>query len=78
MSEAAEKLKAQLLELPEDDRIELANFIYDSLPDPAEERMEETEFDAMLQQRNEELESGKVAGVPAEQVMNRLREKFAK
>ena len=78
MSEAAEKLKARLLELPEDERIELANFLFDSVPYPAEKPIEDAEFDAMLQRRIEELETGKVVGVPAEQVMNRLREKFSK
>lgn len=36
------------------------------------------DFDAVLQRRIEELETGKVVGIPAEEAMKRLREKYAK
>jgi putative addiction module component (TIGR02574 family) len=79
MSETAERLKASLLELPEVDRLELANFLYDSLPPaPGVLDADDTGFDAVLQRRLDDLESGKVVGIPAEQVMKRLREKYAK
>lgn len=79
MSETAEKLKASLLELSEVERLELANFLYDSLPlPPGVMSSDDPTFDTMLQRRIDEMESGKVVGIPAEQVMKRLREKYAK
>ena len=79
MSEAAEKLKTALLELPVAERLEMMDFLYESLPTPPGGLQEGTsEFDAMLQRRAEELESGKVRGVPAEVVLERLRKKYMK
>lgn len=60
MSENAEKLKDMLLELPEEERVEIANFIYDSLPcGPETMNEDDADFDAMLQRRIEELETGR-------------------
>jgi putative addiction module component (TIGR02574 family) len=79
MSEAAEKLKTALLELPEADRWELLGTLFDSLPVPPGTMSEDDpSFDAMLQRRIEEMDSGKVKGVPAEELMERLRQKYAK
>lgn len=79
MSEAAEKLMADLLKLPESERLEIADLIYASLPPPPGVASEDDPiFDAMLRRRIEDLETGRVVGIPAEQVMQRLREKYAK
>ena len=74
MSEAAEKLKTALLELPLAERLEVMDALAASLPP------EETDdaFDALLRRRIEDLDSGRVKGVPAEEVMERLRRKYAR
>ena len=80
MSEVAEKLKSAALQLSELERLELADFIYDSIPTPPPSPYEEgsTEFDAMLARRLDDLTSGRDKGIPAEEVMERLRKKYAK
>ena len=79
MSESAEKLKSALLELPLEERLEIAGLLYASLPPPAGVISEgDPGFDEILQRRIEELKTGKVAGVPAEEVMERLHKKYAK
>jgi len=77
MSEAAEKLKAALLELPVEERLEIADFLYASVPTPPGVMSEDDpNFEAVLNRRIAELDSGKVKGTPAEEVMARLREKY--
>ncbi len=48
--------------------------------DPAEEELTQEEWDAAwaeeINRRVEEMESGKVKGVPAEEVFRKLREKY--
>lgn len=76
MSEAAEKLKTALLELPLAERLEIAEFLYASLP-PAPGLMTEgdPEFDEMLDRRLQDFESGKVKGIPADEFFRKLRER---
>lgn len=78
MSESVEKLKAALLELPEAERLAIADFLYASLPPPGVLSADDPEFDALLDRRLADLESGRVKGVPAEEVMARLRKKYAR
>lgn len=79
MSEAVAKLLPALLELPVSDRLEVMDALAASLQPRAGAAAEGTaEFDAMLQRRIEDLDSGRVKGVPAEEVLERLRKKFAK
>lgn len=75
MSEVAEKLKAALLELPIEEQMEIADFVYASLP-PVSGLMTEGDpaFDEMLERRLRDFESGKVKGIPAEEVFRKLRE----
>lgn len=78
MSEVAEKLKTALLELPEAERWELVGALFDSLPvPPSATTAEGPEFAALLNRRLAELENGTVKGVPAEEVLERLRRKYA-
>lgn len=79
MSDAAEKLKSALLELPIAERLAIADFLYRSVSPPSMGPAEGTpEFDAMLQRRLEDMESGQVQGVPAEEILERLRTKYEK
>ena len=78
MSEAAEKLKAALMELPLDEQFEVVDAVYQNLPKPPGVMSEDDPgFDEMLDRRREEMRSGKVTGIPAEELMERLRKKYA-
>jgi putative addiction module component (TIGR02574 family) len=66
MTEIAEKLKSQLLELPVKDRAELAYCLIDSLDESDEEIG--SSFEDELERRWQEIESGKVVGVQADVV----------
>mgnify|MGYP000918992491 CR=1 FL=1 len=77
MSETAERVKADLLALPVAEQLELLVALEDALPPPPGGAAPGTaEFDAMLARRIDELRTGKVKGVPAEEVMARLRAKY--
>jgi putative addiction module component (TIGR02574 family) len=71
MTEAAEKLKAQLAALPEDDREALAYYLISTLPD---EVVSEDEWEAELMRRDHELSRGEVQEIPAEEVFREIRE----
>ena len=71
MTNAAEKLRPDLLALPEADREELIQVLAESLESPLTEA-EEQAFDAELARRDEEIRSGKVVGISAEELCARL------
>jgi putative addiction module component (TIGR02574 family) len=76
MTEAAEKLKAQLSQLSMQERAELAHFLIHSL-DEAVEADAEAAWDAELARRMEEIRSGNAVGEPADKVFAELRKKYA-
>jgi putative addiction module component (TIGR02574 family) len=78
MSDAAEKLKAQLLELSVEDRAELTSVLVTSLDDDEYEDRATVEaaWDAELTKRLEEIKSGKVQGIPATEVLEEMRRKY--
>ena len=76
MSETAEKLRAELAQLPVKDRAELAYFLIHSL-DVDTDPDTEAAWDAELRHRLEEIKSGMAVGEPAEQVLNELRAKYS-
>ena len=77
MTDTVEKLKPAILALSEPERWELIAALFESLPKPPGVLSEDDpDFDSMLKRRLDELDSGKVKGVPAEQVMQRIREKY--
>ena len=75
MSAIAEELKSQLAKLPMSDRAELARFLLESLH---EDEPSETEaaWNAELNRRIAEIESGAVVGIPAEDVLAEMRRNF--
>ena len=76
MSDAAEKLKAALLELPVAERLAIADFLYESIdPPPGGLTVGTPEFDAMLDRRLADHESGRVKGIPADEFFRSLRDK---
>jgi putative addiction module component (TIGR02574 family) len=76
MRAKAERLKSELAELTPEDRAELARFLVQSLDDEDLLSIEEA-WDEVLKRRAEEIESGRVAGEPAENVLRELRAKYS-
>lgn len=76
MTEAAEKLKAQLSRLSMQERAELAHFLIHSL-DEAVDADAEAAWDSELARRMEEIRSGNAVGEPADKVFAELRKKYS-
>jgi putative addiction module component (TIGR02574 family) len=76
MTEIALRLKDQLLSLSEDDRAALVEVLQDSLPDEVEEGYHEA-WEAELNRRMEEIESGKAVGRPAREMFDELRKRYS-
>jgi putative addiction module component (TIGR02574 family) len=75
MTEAAERLKAQLEVLPREDREALAVFLMSSL-ESDEETESDPAFNAELARRVADIRSGRALGIPAEEVFAELRRKY--
>lgn len=73
MSELAEKLKPQLLALSVEERLGLADFLYESAPDDDMPESDRAELDATIMQRLKEFESGEDPGMLAEDFFEQLR-----
>lgn len=75
MAAPLDALKSTLAALPEQDRAELADFLLETLDgdDPGWAEAWTVE----LSRRDEAIRSGETVGIPAEQVMDELRRKFA-
>ncbi len=76
MSLTLEEIEAEALQLPADSRAELAERLLESLtsvPDPRVER----EWLEEAQRRRQDLLSGKVEGIPADEVFKRVGAKLA-
>ena len=76
MSMTVEQIEAEVLKLPEQARAELLGRLMRSLADTAAMALDVVE--AWVQEairRDEEMESGAVAGIPAEEVFAELRSK---
>jgi len=74
MSGSLDQLKSDLLQLPADQRAELAHVLIHSL-DEGEDADVETAWDAELARRMEQIDRDEARGEPAETVFARLREK---
>ncbi len=72
---AMERLKSQLAALPSQARAELAHFLIQSL-DQKEEGVAAA-WEAEVARRVDEIETGKVAGIPAAEVFDKLRQKYS-
>jgi putative addiction module component (TIGR02574 family) len=75
MTPTVESLKQQLCSLSQEERAELATFLLESLDPPDTEA--EAAWLQEVERRMEEMESGKEAGIPSEQVFARLRDKLS-
>ncbi len=69
-----QELKSAAADLPAPDRAALADFLIQTL-EPEEQGWAEA-WREELDRRMDDLRSGKVIGVPAEEVLARLRERY--
>jgi putative addiction module component (TIGR02574 family) len=74
MTPTLQELKDASSGLPTPQRAELAHFLLQSL-EPEEDGWAEA-WQEELSRRLKEIRSGQVVGVPAEEVINRLRERY--
>ena len=77
MTEAAEKISAQAMQLISADRAELAKLLVLSLDEAADDGAEAA-WDAELGMRVQRIEAGESPGRPAEDVLAKLRAKYAR
>ncbi len=75
MSGSLGQLKSDLMQLPTEQRAELAHVLILSL-DEGVDVDAEAAWDAELARRMEQIERGEARGEPAETVFARLREKY--
>ena len=71
MSATLEQLKSTLSALPTPERAELVHYILRTLAAPEEGAA--TEWLSLAKQRMEDVRADRVVGIPADQVMKRLR-----
>jgi hypothetical protein len=78
MTDTAEKLKNEVLQLAEKDRAELAYCLLRSLDDQIDNDSDEivAAWEVELEQRWQEMESGAVRGIPADEALAKMREKY--
>ena len=76
MTMIAEQLREELLRLPTEDRAELAYCLIRSLDDIDDSDIHAA-WEADLDRRWQDMESGNVAGEPAESVFAGLRKKYS-
>ena len=74
MTQTAERLKDEVLRLPTEDRAELAYCLIRSLDEDNADI--QASWEAELERRWQEMESGLVIGQPAENVFAELRKKY--
>jgi putative addiction module component (TIGR02574 family) len=72
MGDPAREIEAKALQLPPTERARLAERLIASL-DQESDRDAEQVWLAEAERRLDELESGKVAGIPAEEVLDKAR-----
>jgi putative addiction module component (TIGR02574 family) len=76
MNPTAEAIFVEAMKLPLPDREDLASLLLNSAEkDPAEEPLD-SEWDEEIARRVEEIRSGAVKGIPAEEVHRKMRERL--
>jgi putative addiction module component (TIGR02574 family) len=75
MTDIAEKLKVELSQLAVEDRAELAYYLIRSLDDEDEGSIQSA-WEADLEQRWQDMETGAISGIPAEDVFAEMRKKY--
>lgn len=77
MTPATNELEEKLLSLPLEERIYLIEKLLKSLNSPNREEVDKA-WAEEAERRLDELESGKVQGIPAEQVFSEIRKRLKK
>ncbi len=77
MTPATNKLEEKLLSLPCEERIYLVEKLLKSLNSPSREDVDKA-WAAEAEKRIDELETGEVDGIPAEQVFREIRKRLKK
>ncbi len=77
MNSVSTKLTDELLSLPCEDRIYLADRLLESLNAPTRQNIEQA-WTEEAERRIEEIESGNVDTIPGEQVFREIRERLGK
>ncbi len=75
MTDLALKLKDEILRLSEDDREELLRLIHESLEQDKDEGYDEA-WQAELDRRFREIESGKAVGRSTDEMFDELRKRY--
>jgi putative addiction module component (TIGR02574 family) len=75
MTEQAERVKQEVLELPESDRAELARLLIESLEE-TEDVDAEAAWDAELERRLKRIDDGKARLRPAHEVLAEIANKY--
>ena len=73
MNASLEEWKSALITLPAQQRAELAHYLLHTLDDVEADAA--TEWLALAQRRMDDVRAGKAVGIPAEQVLESLRER---
>ncbi len=76
MTENAERVKQEVLQLPEADRAELARFLIELLDESEDPDVVEAAWDEELRRRVERIEQGKSRLRAADQVLAGIRDKY--
>jgi putative addiction module component (TIGR02574 family) len=76
VSDAVEKLKPLVASLAVEELYELLEYIEERLPPPNPDDDFDPEYRAELDRRLEDMRSGKDPGMPAEEFMRQMREKY--
>lgn len=74
MTHRAEQIKLELNHLSENDQAELASYLLRRLGPPS---VEDDALDATLRRRIDQIMSGRAEGIAAEELHQRLREKYS-
>lgn len=75
MTEVVQRLRTELAVLDPEDRADLAYFLLQSLDEEVDPNVEAA-WDAELDQRIADIESGEVKGITCDEVLSELREMF--
>jgi putative addiction module component (TIGR02574 family) len=76
MARTTEELRVQIAKLPLEERVELAQFLINSL-DAGWDAETEAAWDAELARRGDEIISGEAKGEPSRSVFTKLRAKYS-
>jgi putative addiction module component (TIGR02574 family) len=72
MSAIADRLLKEILQLPPEERVALADQVYESLDDINKDESYEAAWEEEIRKRIEDYETGRVKGIPWEEAMKQI------